>query len=143
MLDMGTIALISLPVTTGLAATLWSIVALKNPLASAALATLDYAIVMAIFWIAGYRFDGVLAGISPAYATMYLVVNAIVLISWVLALKSSGVAAIGFVEIGYPFFILLFSIVLLGSTTISKAQLIGGMIICIGSAIVVFGGNAK
>ena len=72
---------------------------------------------------------------------VYVALNVLVSISWLIALRSNGVAAIGFIEIGYPFFVLLFAWVLLGEMSIRPMQLIGGVAIFIGSAIIILGKN--
>ncbi len=135
---MERLALLTLPISTGLAATLWAMLAGKWPVLQNIFGVVVSLATAGIFFAMGYA-PAPAVEISWKVVAAYIGVNILVSVSWVWALRSSSVSAIGFVEIGYPFFILLFSALLTGSIAMNRTQIVGGLIIFIGTGQVVFG----
>ena len=135
------IVLLSLPVTTGLSSVVWSIIAGRGWLFQQIAAVLGAIISAAILYGCGSTLPKSMNVTDIIVLVVYVALNVLVSISWLIALRSNGVAAIGFIEIGYPFFVLLFAWVLLGEMSIRPMQLIGGVAIFIGSAIIILGKN--
>lgn len=132
--------LASLPVITGLQAVLWSqIVGLSRP-GAALVNIVSAAIICAILWVAFPKANPLgplFEGNNVWFAGGYLVVSVVVALLWIAALQTSNIAANGFVEIGYPLFILLFAYLLMGKVELSAFHYVGAGMIFVGTTLVV------
>ena len=140
MVSWPALALASLPVLTGLASTLWSMLVTTSRSSAALGNVVCYAIVFLV--IRGLMDDGVplsslLRGRNPAIFAAYVVSSVLVSLAWVVALKGNHVAAIGLVEIGYPVFVILFAALLVGPVRLTPGQWFGGALVAIGMVLVV------
>lgn len=134
------VVLLLLPVLTGLQATLWSqLVTFSRT--GGALINVASAIILAIILLTIFPSQGAFAALTEGNRWMttlgYLVVNIVVALLWIAALQNSSIAMIGFVEIGYPLFILLFAYLLVGNVEMSVAHWTGAGMIFVGTIIVV------
>lgn len=135
------VVLLLLPVLTGLQATLWSQLVTYSR-TGGALVNVVSAILLAVILAAIFPTQGAFSAIMEGNRWMttlgYLAVNIVVALLWIAALQNSSIAMIGFVEIGYPLFILLFAYLLVGNVEMSLAHWTGAGMILVGTIIVVF-----
>jgi drug/metabolite transporter (DMT)-like permease len=136
--------LVALPLITGLGSVLWSQLAgvsWRLPcLANVIAYVITYAIVVASD-LGSVRTDVAALSRSDVILWMggYVAVCIACSLLWLFALRDCGVAAIGFVEIGYPVFILLFAFLLVGDFRFNAYHWIGGAIVLAGTSIVLTG----
>lgn len=136
---MNGLVLAALPVLTGLQSVLWSqIIGISRPVAAitnVVASLILCAVLCALYWREN-PFTAILQG-GAAYVIGYLVVNVIVALLWIAALQTSHISVIGFVEIGYPLFILLFGYLFIGSVNMTLTHWAGAALIFVGTSVVV------
>jgi drug/metabolite transporter (DMT)-like permease len=143
-MNLSLAALAALPVITGLASVIWSQLAEV----SWRLPTLANAITYVLIYVAVAASDtaSIRADFGALYRSemalplgSYIAVCGAISFLWLYALRDSSVAAIGFVEIGYPVFILLFAFLLFGKVQLNTYHWIGGLTVLAGTSVVLLG----
>lgn len=135
---MNALVLAALPVLTGLQAVLWSqLVGFSRPgaaLVNVVSAAILCGILAALYW---RETTTPITQTAALYGVGYLVVNIVVALLWIAALNGSNISVIGFVEIGYPLFILLFGYLLVGNVSMTNLHWAGAAMIFGGTSLVI------
>jgi drug/metabolite transporter (DMT)-like permease len=131
----------AIPVLTGLAATLWSRLTQESWAIAALSSVVTHIAVLSILLWRGVPLKLEVL-MQPRVAAAFVVASlcyGVVSFAWMASLNVTGMALIGLVEIGYPIFIILFTLLLFGGVELRPVQYLGGALIFIGSFTVLIG----
>lgn len=131
------LVLLALPIATGTASVLWSMIAAASRPLTAALSAASYAalclLLLAVDGPATRADVGV--GVMLAFAALSVLVPAL----WLLALPSAPVAVIAVVESSYPLAALAVSWALIGPPTLSPIGVVGAALVLAGVPMIAIG----
>lgn len=141
------LVLLAIPALTGLNHILWARLVRVGPEIGVATNALAYS---ALFCV--YMFMRVMPNTGPPHVApgsttwpafcMVTIGSALICAAWVYAVERVPLPVIGFVEIAYPLFVLIFTPLLVGPVRLSGYHWVGGAMVLVGIAFVLIGENA-
>lgn len=133
------IFLTMLPVLTGLALLCWLTVSSKQPILGPILNVLSGILACIIIFIFDRPKSILLDSSNYIPIIIFVSVNALCTICWIYALKVFTPQVTAFVEISFPLFMVVFSLIFIGSSGLTITQAIGAAITVFGINILIWG----